>query len=167
MIMGKNTFHSLPNVLPNRLHIVLTNNSNDEEIHRIESNKTKNSFVITVKSISEALQCAVADVDTDEYNKHRERKVSIVGGHSVFQHMQRLCRRWHITLVHDIHNYDTRFPEITRQDSSGATHIFDLAFDLRMDREAIRRAGGRIVQQETYPNDEYNPVPYTFFTIEW
>ena len=88
MIMGRKTWESLPGVLPERLHIVISANPG----YRAEG-------CLLVHSIEEALAAAV---DAPE--------VMIVGGAVLYAQMLPRAQRMYLTLVHTIVTGDTRFP---------------------------------------------------------
>lgn len=92
VIMGRNTFDSLPNgPLPNRTNIVLTSRP-----------QSLPEGCIAVKSLEEAIACAEAD-----------EELFIIGGASVYQQALPLADRLYLTFVH--HTFadaDTFFPKI-------------------------------------------------------
>ncbi|MDD3161942.1 MAG: dihydrofolate reductase [Bacteroidales bacterium] len=92
VIMGRNTFDSLPNgPLPNRTNIVLTSRP-----HSLPEG------CIAVKSLEEAIACAEAD-----------EELFIIGGASVYQQALPLADRLYLTFIH--HTFadaDTFFPKI-------------------------------------------------------
>ena len=92
VIMGRNTFDSLPNgPLPNRKNIVLTSRP-----------QSLPEGCIAVKSLEEAIACA----NTDE-------ELFIIGGASVYKQALPLASKLYLTIIH--HSFadaDTFFPEI-------------------------------------------------------
>jgi dihydrofolate reductase len=92
VIMGRNTFDSLPNgPLPNRTNIVLTSRP-----------QSLPEGCIAVKSLEEAIACAEAD-----------EELFIIGGASVYQQALPLADRLYLTFIH--HTFadaDTFFPKI-------------------------------------------------------
>lgn len=91
MIMGRNTFLSLPNgALPNRRHIVITDQS-DEIFDGCEM----------AYSLDEALELAG---DADE--------CFVIGGGMVYKQMLPVCKKLYLTRVHQSFEADTYFPEI-------------------------------------------------------
>jgi len=92
VIMGRNTFDSLPNgPLPNRKNIVLTSRP-----HSLPEG------CVAVKSLEEAIACA-----------DKEEELFIIGGASVYQQALPLADKLYLTLIH--HSFagaDTFFPEI-------------------------------------------------------
>lgn len=92
VIMGRNTFDSLPNgPLPNRTNIVLTSRP-----------QSLPEGCIAVKSLEEAIACAGA-----------EEELFIIGGASVYQQALPLADRLYLTFIH--HTFadaDTFFPKI-------------------------------------------------------
>lgn len=91
MIMGRNTFLSLPNgALPNRRHIVIT----DIEGEQFEGCEMAGS-------IEEAIALAG---ETDE--------CFVIGGGMVYKQMLPVCKSLYLTRVHQSFEADTFFPEI-------------------------------------------------------
>ena len=91
VIMGRNTFFSLPNgALPNRRNIVITDQP-DETFEGCEM----------AHSIDEALQLAG---DSDE--------CFVMGGGMVYHQMMPVAGRLYLTKVHQSFDADTFFPEI-------------------------------------------------------
>jgi len=92
VIMGRNTFDSLPNgPLPNRKNIVLTSRP-----------QSLPEGCVAVKSLEEAIACA----NTDE-------ELFIIGGASVYQQALPLASKLYLTIIH--HSFvdaDTFFTEI-------------------------------------------------------
>jgi dihydrofolate reductase len=92
VIMGRNTFDSLPNgPLPNRTNIVLTSRP-----------QSLPEGCIAVNSLEEAIACAEAD-----------EELFIIGGASVYQQALPLADRLYLTFIH--HTFadaDTFFPKI-------------------------------------------------------
>ena len=68
IIMGRNTFESLPGMLPNRIHIVISSK---------ELEQKENLFV--VKSLEEAIEKA------KDISHHKEEQVWVIGGGKVYQ----------------------------------------------------------------------------------
>lgn len=92
MIMGRKTFESLPKVLPNRMHIILTNNKDYKAID--EEN------VKVVHSIEEIKPY----IDTKE-------EYYVIGGGQVFKLLFPYTNKMYITEIHENFNGDTFFPE--------------------------------------------------------
>lgn len=91
IIMGRNTLLSLPKwPLPNRRHIVITDNQND----RFEGCET-------VFSIEEAI----------EKIRH-EKEAFVIGGGMIYRQFYPLAGKLYLTLVHKDFEADTFFPEI-------------------------------------------------------
>lgn len=93
VIMGKNTFLSLPDgALKNRKNIVITDNRNDH----FEGCET-------VYSISEAM---------DKCDSDRENFV--IGGASVYRQFLPFTSKLYLTRIHQTFNADAFFPEINQ-----------------------------------------------------
>jgi dihydrofolate reductase len=87
MIMGRRTFESLPGLLPDRRHIVLT-----------RDRKWRSDGAEVTHSIEEALETAGAE------------KVSIIGGAEIFALFEPLASRVELTEVHEDVEGDTSMP---------------------------------------------------------
>ena len=115
LIMGRNTLLSLPRwPLPNRRHIVLTDNRED-------------SFAgcETVFSVEEAVEKVKG-----------EDEVFVIGGGMVYRQFYPLAGRLYLTLVHESFDADVFFPEIdfahwneiTREDLFDEKNGFDYSY---------------------------------------
>ena len=94
VVMGKNTFLSLPNILKNRINIVLSKDLK-------ESNR-ENVFII--RSIEELL----------EFIKNKYSEVWIIGGSSIYKEFlnKDLINEMYITEINNSYNCDCYFPEV-------------------------------------------------------
>lgn len=94
VVMGKNTFLSLPNILKNRINIVLSKDLK-------ESNR-ENVFII--RSIEELL----------EFIKNKYSEVWIIGGSSIYKEFlnRDLINEMYITEINNSYNCDCYFPEV-------------------------------------------------------
>lgn len=91
IIMGKNTFRSLPNgALPGRNNIVITDDKNDG---------FKNC--LTVYSAEEAIE-----------KSDKSKESFIIGGGSVYKQFLPIAGKIYMTLIHKSFDADTFFPEI-------------------------------------------------------
>lgn len=92
IIMGRKTFESLGRVLPNRKHIVLTNNSNmkieDENVEVISDIKLLDSYI----------------------NSKEEN--FIIGGASIYSLLMPYANKMYITKIDEEFEGDVYFPEI-------------------------------------------------------
>lgn len=99
VIMGKNTFESLPNgALPNRLNIVLTTNVEEykEKVEQYDN-------VMLFDSLEKAL----------EYCETIENKeVFVIGGGQVYKQALKYTDRIYLTYVYNVADGDTFFPEL-------------------------------------------------------
>ena len=101
LIMGKNTFESLPRKpLPNRTTIIIANDK--DYVPQLESDE---SDVYVVDSIESALQTA---------ETINAKEVYVVGGASIYHQFieRRLVDTMYITFVNDDEEGDVQFPEI-------------------------------------------------------
>ncbi len=91
LIMGRNTFLSLPNgALPNRRHIVITDQTNE-----------KFDGCEMARSIEEAIELA-----------GNEKECFVIGGGMVYAQFLPIAGKLYLTQVHESFEADTFFPEI-------------------------------------------------------
>lgn len=93
MIMGRKTFESLPGVLPNREHIILTR----------DKNYTVDSEQVTI------------EYDFDSVlKKHSQSddEVFIIGGAEIYTQFMPHCNKLYLTKINNSFDGDTYFPEI-------------------------------------------------------
>jgi len=93
MIMGRKTFQSLPGILPNRDHIILTHNRD---------------FVVDSPNVS-----IFHDADTllKQY-KDCSEEIFIIGGAEIYKQFLPYCKNLYITKIQEDFKGDTFFPEI-------------------------------------------------------
>ncbi len=95
VVMGRNTWFSLPNrPLPNRTNIVITNNA-DEKFEGAE----------TVYSIDEAIERCSENEES-----------FIMGGAMVYKQFFPIAHKIYLTKIHKDFEADTFFPEVTKDD---------------------------------------------------
>lgn len=100
MIMGRKTFESLPGVLPNRQHIILTRNT-DYNI---------NDDLVTIEHDFDSLLKKYSD---------SEEEVFIIGGAQIYKQFLPYCQKLYLTLIDDsFENADTFFPQFNFNDYS-------------------------------------------------
>ncbi|WP_027634314.1 dihydrofolate reductase [Clostridium hydrogeniformans] len=92
IIMGRKTFESLPGVLPNRPHIVLTRDKDyeihDERVKVVHSLDRLHSFI-----------------EGDE-------EVFVIGGGEIYSLLMPYTNKIYLTKVHKEYEGDTKFPEL-------------------------------------------------------
>ena len=96
IIMGRKTFESLPKILPDRKHIVITKNKN----YLISDNS-----VTIVHNIKDILK----------YKNYPE-EVFIIGGEKIYSQMLPCCSRLYLTEIMSFEDGDAHFPEFNRED---------------------------------------------------
>lgn len=96
LIMGRKTFESLPSVLPNRKHYIVSRNKNYP---------VPNSDCIVVSSIDEALELLI-----------EAPTVFIAGGGEIYKQALPLATKIALTRVHKNFEADTYFPEISERE---------------------------------------------------
>lgn len=102
IIMGRKSFESLPGILPNRVHVVVTR---DKSYYH--------SNIVVKHSIDEALAYA---------HKEGEEEVFILGGGNIYKQTQDLWQRLYLTEVDAQPEGDTYFPEVNYD-------LFKITFD--------------------------------------
>lgn len=93
MVMGRKTFESLPGVLPNREHIVITRDQN----FKVDSDKV--SIVHDLNSLLE------------KYSKC-EDEIFVIGGAEIYKQLLPYTQKIYLTKVDETFEGDTYFPEI-------------------------------------------------------
>lgn len=96
IIMGRKTFESLGRVLPNRFHIVL---SNDKKLEIDDRN------VKVINDVSELQEY----IDSDEEN-------FVIGGASIYKLLLPISGKLYITQIYEDFEGDTYFPEINQDE---------------------------------------------------
>ena len=93
MIMGRKTFESLPGILPNREHIVITRDQN----FKVDSDKV--SIVHDLNSLLE------------KYSKC-EDEIFVIGGAEIYKQLLPYTQKIYLTKIDETFEGDTHFPEI-------------------------------------------------------
>lgn len=93
MIMGRKTFESLPGILPNREHIILTRDKN----FKVDSDKVK----------------VVNDLDAliEKYS-NCEDEVFVIGGAEIYKQLLPYAHKLYLTKIDTDFEGDTYFPQI-------------------------------------------------------
>lgn len=95
IVMGSNTFYSLPKLLPNRKHIVLTSKNID------------NDDILVIHTKQELI----------EYLKQIKEEVMIIGGASIYKQLLEYTNKLYLTEIDTVcNNADTYFPIIDYND---------------------------------------------------
>jgi dihydrofolate reductase len=105
LIMGRNTFDSLPHVLPGRKHFVITRNR-----ELISTSFDEDQVVYT------DMDCLYEKLET-----LYSTTVFVIGGSQIFNYFTGLCDKWYLTMVHT-----SRKPE----EMFKATHYFQPPIEL-------------------------------------
>jgi dihydrofolate reductase len=93
MIMGRKTFQSLPGVLPNREHIIVTRDKD----FKVDSNQ-----VTIINDLNSLLA---------KYSKCEE-EIFVIGGAEIYTQVLPYTQKLYLTKVDDAFEGDTYFPEI-------------------------------------------------------
>ena len=99
MIMGRKTFESLPGILPNREHIVITRDEN----FKVDSDK-----VIIEHDL---------DLVIKKYLKSKD-EIFIIGGAEIYKQCLPCAQKLYLTRIDEIFEGDTYFPEVNYDDYS-------------------------------------------------
>lgn len=96
MIMGRKTFESLPQILPDRQHIVLTRDKNykvdDERVHVINNKESLNPYI------------------------KDEKEYFVIGGEEIFSLLFPYAKKIYLTEIYEDIKGDTFFPEYDEKD---------------------------------------------------
>ena len=88
IVMGRKTFESLPNILKNRIHLILTKNS-------LFSDKYKNQENVYVCN-----SIVQSNILLNDLIEKTGKKVFIIGGSEIYSLFYDYCKIFHITQVH-------------------------------------------------------------------
>lgn len=93
MIMGRKTFESLPGVLPNRDHIIITRNKEFKvDSDRVSVIHDLNSFI--------------------KENENSNEEIFVIGGAEIYKELLPHCNKLYLTKVHKAFEGDTFFPKL-------------------------------------------------------
>lgn len=96
IFMGRKTFESLPGVLVNRKHLILT----------------KDEFYPTICDQVELVH-SLEEFIKD--NKDTEEEIFIIGGGTIYSELMPYCKKLYVTEVLKEFDGDTSFPEISKE----------------------------------------------------
>ena len=99
IIMGRKTFESLPKVLPNRHHIIITRDKNF---------KVNSSQVEVINDIDSVI---------DRF-ENSDEEVFVIGGGEIYKALLPKSKKLYLTRVYKDFNGDTKFPEISTEEWS-------------------------------------------------
>ena len=97
MIMGRKTFESLPGVLPNREHIIITKDKN----YKVDSDKV---------TIAHDLNSLI------EQYKNCDDEIFIIGGAEIYRQTLPYADKLYLTIINNSFDGDTFFPAINFDD---------------------------------------------------
>lgn len=93
MVMGRKTFESLPGILPNRKHVVITRDSE----YTIDSDQVD----------------IISDLDLFvKNNENSNEEVFVIGGAEIYKQLLPYCKKLYLTRIYECFDGDTYFPEI-------------------------------------------------------
>ena len=102
MIMGRKTFESLPGILPQREHIVISRN--------IQSDTQKqHPHVHWVTSFDDAIEYA------KQFLHQENQEIMVIGGGQIYQQAISIADRIYLTRIDKTYHGDIKFPEIDLQ----------------------------------------------------
>ena len=97
LIMGRKTFESLPRILPERKHIVITRNSS----YKVKNIEDGDPQVLVLHSIEKLLETLNPD---EEY--------FVIGGGEIYRQLLPYSDKMYLTIIEKEFTADTFFPEI-------------------------------------------------------
>lgn len=119
LVMGRKTFESLPQALPNRTHYIISRN---------DQYRVSHPDCIVVKSLKEA------------FNQLKGvNKIFVAGGGEIYKQALPLANKIALTRVHHSFEADTFFPELNESDwklvesdyhPKDTKHAFDFTFEI-------------------------------------
>jgi len=124
IIMGRKTFESLPCILPNRKHIVISRNSNYQK-----------NDIIVVRNVEEVLKIVP-----------KYELIFVIGGGEIYNLFMNIADKIELTQVHYSFEADTFFPEIDPQKwkiiasefhSKDQKHQYDFTFKTYIRRSSV------------------------------
>lgn len=93
ILMGRKTFESLPGILPNRKHVVITRDSK----YTIDSDQVD----------------IISDLDLFVKNhENSNEEVFVIGGAEIYRQLLPYCKKLYLTRVYKYFDGDAYFPEI-------------------------------------------------------
>ncbi len=95
IVMGMKTLESLPRLLPNRQHIVLT-----------RKNPNLDPSIVVVHSVDEVLN----------FVRHQNQEVMVIGGASIYEQMLEYSDRMFLTEIDQSADADVYFPSFNKDD---------------------------------------------------
>lgn len=102
IIMGRKTFESFPQPLPNRTHVVITRQEN-----------YKKEGIVVVHSLERAIE--LSEDDPQPF---------IIGGGEIYKMAMKMADRIELTRVHGTFEADTFFPEINENQWKLTSEVF-------------------------------------------
>ena len=140
IIMGKNTYLSLPQALPNRINVVI---SNDEKfLKREEKLEHSHTGIIKLKTIFDVFNF-IYDFEVKKSENHEIcslfdiNEFFIIGGSSIYKAFLPFIKKLYLTTVHtniegdvylpDLKNYIWKIKEKTKM-KSDTIHLYDYTF---------------------------------------
>ena len=93
MLMGRKTFESLPGILPNRKHVIITR----DDKYAVDSDQVD----------------IISDLDSFIKNhENSEEEIFVICGAEIYKQLLPHCKKLYLTKVHESFEGDTHFPEI-------------------------------------------------------
>lgn len=97
LIMGRKTFESLPKLLPDREHIIVTRN----KLYKVKNKKVEGSPVSIFYSIEEIMD-----------SLEKDKEYFVIGGGEIYRQLLSYTDKIYLTIVDEEFEADTFFPEI-------------------------------------------------------
>lgn len=107
LIMGKKTYESLPRLLDNRIHLVVSSYANPS----VWETSDENLYIIPTYTQAYALAVALACE-----NKNSIKEIFAIGGESCYNYFLPICQFLYLTKIHTEVIGDTYFPPYSETD---------------------------------------------------
>lgn len=95
VVMGYNTWRSLPKALPNRINVVLSRSGNVEGADA------------TIHMTNESVYYYMEELQRLTIQFHRNRNIFIIGGKATYELLLPLIDKWYITQIEESYKCDT------------------------------------------------------------
>lgn len=115
IIMGQKTFESLPKLLENRVHIIMSKDKHYSPYGAVEKGNaiSANASLLVVNSV-ESLLSFLKEVIESPYNTYTEDDVWVIGGGQIYNLLLPYCDEAYISSIEgqEIKEADTFFPNL-------------------------------------------------------
>jgi dihydrofolate reductase len=119
LIMGRKTFESLPKPLPNRVHVIITRDTNYlNKVKLLLGSKFSDKDFFVVNSLDAAMDLSkqLLDPSHPAYRSSFGNEVFISGGSEIYTQSLPLLDRLYLTIIDQAYESDAFFPDFSHTD---------------------------------------------------